>query len=129
MTTFGMPGIAWVMMSSRLGLVAEVIATESPSQLSPVVIQITCAVTCSVARWPGTNSISAAIHVPPSTDPRERVTHQLVHHPLATEARLHQHHARRLGLHLADVRGIGQRGEGGFGSLGRDDRDEAAFVR
>ena len=48
-TTLGIPGIAWVMMSSRLGLVAEVIATESPSQLSPVVIQITCAVTASVS--------------------------------------------------------------------------------
>ena len=30
--TFGMPGIAWVTMSSRLGSTAEVIATESPSQ-------------------------------------------------------------------------------------------------
>ncbi len=47
-TTFGMPGIAWVTMSSRLGLTAEVIATESPSQLSPVVIQITWAVIPSV---------------------------------------------------------------------------------
>ena len=47
--TLGMPGIAWVMMSSRLGLTAEVIATESPSQDSPVVIQITWASTASVA--------------------------------------------------------------------------------
>ena len=47
-TTFGMPGIAWVMMSSRLGFVADVMATESPSQLNPVVIQITCAVIASV---------------------------------------------------------------------------------
>ena len=46
-------------MSSRLGFVAEVIATESPSQQSPVVIQMTCAVTGSVACWRGTNSISA----------------------------------------------------------------------
>ena len=46
--TFGIPGIAWVTMSSRLGLTAEVIATESPSHVSPVVIQITCASTCSV---------------------------------------------------------------------------------
>ena len=36
------------MMSSRLGLVAEVIATESPSQLRPVVIHRTWAVTASV---------------------------------------------------------------------------------
>ena len=46
--TFGIPGIAWVTMSSRHGFTAEVIATESPSQLSPVVIQITCASTASV---------------------------------------------------------------------------------
>ena len=37
------------MMSSRLGFVAEVIATESPSQLRPVVIHRTCAVTASVS--------------------------------------------------------------------------------
>ena len=37
------------MMSSRLGLVAEVMATESPSQLRPVVIHSTCAVTASVS--------------------------------------------------------------------------------
>ena len=43
-----MPGIAWRMMSSRLGLVADVMATESPSQLRPVVIQRTWAVTASV---------------------------------------------------------------------------------
>ena len=46
--TFGIPGIAWVTMSSRLGFTAEVIATESPSQERPVVIQITCASTASV---------------------------------------------------------------------------------
>ena len=40
-TTFGMPGIAPVMMSSRLGLTADVMATESPSQLRPEVIQMT----------------------------------------------------------------------------------------
>ena len=40
-TTCGMPGIAPVMMSSSEGLVAEVMPTESPSQESPVVIQIT----------------------------------------------------------------------------------------
>ena len=47
-TTFGMPGIAPVMMSSRLGLVAEVMATESPSQERPTVTQRTCAVIASV---------------------------------------------------------------------------------
>ena len=36
------------MMSSRLGSVAPVIATESPSHESPVVIQMTWAVTASV---------------------------------------------------------------------------------
>ena len=41
---------------------------------------------------------------PRSTDPRQRVAHQLVHHPLAAEARLHQHHPGRLGPHLADLR-------------------------
>ena len=46
--TFGIPGIAWVMMSSRLGFTAEVMATESPSQASPVVIQMTWASTASV---------------------------------------------------------------------------------
>ena len=56
-TTLGMPGMTPWTMSSRLGLVAEVIATESPSQPSPVVIQITWAVTASVACWLGTNSV------------------------------------------------------------------------
>ena len=48
-TTRGIPGITPWMMSSRLGLVAEVIATESPSQESPTVIHRTWAVTASVA--------------------------------------------------------------------------------
>jgi hypothetical protein len=47
-TTRGMPGIAPVMMSSRLGFVAPVIATLSPSQLRPVVSQMTWAVMPSV---------------------------------------------------------------------------------
>ena len=54
-----MPGIAPVMMSSRLGLVAEVMATESPSQESPTVIQRTWAVIASVSAWLGTNSVAA----------------------------------------------------------------------
>ena len=49
--TFGIPGIDWVMMSSRLGLTAEVIATESPSHERPLVIQRTWASTASVAWW------------------------------------------------------------------------------
>src|SRR3954463_15443802 len=48
-TTFGMPGIAPVMMSSRLGLTADVMETESPSQLRPDVIQMTWAVMPSVS--------------------------------------------------------------------------------
>ncbi len=36
-TTRGMPGITPWMMSSRLGLVADVIATESPSHERPTV--------------------------------------------------------------------------------------------
>ena len=55
-TTRGMPGMIPRTMSSRLGFVAEVIATESPSQERPVVIQMTWAVTASVAFWLGTNS-------------------------------------------------------------------------
>ena len=39
-----------------------------------------------------------------STDPRQRIAHELVHHPLAAEGRLHQHHPRRLRPHLADLR-------------------------
>ena len=54
-----MPGIAPVMMSSRLGLVAEVIATESPSHESPIVIHRTWAVIASVSAWLGTNSVAA----------------------------------------------------------------------
>ena len=100
-TTFGMPGIAPVMMSSRLGLVADVMPTESPSQLSPVVIQITCAVICSVSCCLGANSTGICSLL--STDPRQRVADQLVHDPPAAEARLHQHHPRRLGAHLADL--------------------------
>ena len=69
-----------------------------------MVIQRTCAVTASV-------SFCARVCVgcrhrrssPRSTDPRQRVAHQLVHHPLAAEARLHQHHPGRLGPHLADL--------------------------
>jgi hypothetical protein len=38
---FGVPGKVLKGMSSRLGLTALVIATESPSQLKPAVIQIT----------------------------------------------------------------------------------------
>ena len=90
------------MMSSRLGLVAEVMPTESPSQLSPVVIQITWAVISSVSCCLGANSTG---HRPLlSTDPRQRVADQLVHDPPAAEARLHQHHPGRLGPHLADLR-------------------------
>ncbi len=58
MTTRGMPGMTPWMMSSRLGFVADVMATESPSHDSPVVIHRTCAVTCSVACWLGTNSVA-----------------------------------------------------------------------
>ena len=52
------------MMSSRLGFVAEVMATESPSQDSPVVIHRTWAVICSVFCCPGTNSTVPAIGPP-----------------------------------------------------------------
>src|SRR4030088_2961221 len=93
------------MMSSRLGLVADVIATESPSQLSPVVIQSTCAVIASVFLW----SATAAVAIPlpllltlPAT-PRYRVSDELIHDPLAAKARLDQHHPGGLRPHLADL--------------------------
>ena len=46
------------MMSSRLGSVAPVMATESPSHERPVVIQMTWAVTASVSAWLSTNSVA-----------------------------------------------------------------------
>ena len=60
-TTRGIPGITPWMMSSRLGLVAEVIATESPSHESPIVTHRTWAVTASVAAWLGVNSVAVAM--------------------------------------------------------------------
>src|SRR6185436_18307980 len=130
-----MPGMAWVMMSSRLGLVADVMATESPSQDSPVVIQRTCAVTSSVFLCSANTSV-AAIGSPSSlTDPRQRIPDQLIHHPLAAKARLHQDHPGRLGAHLSDLsralaaRDQAQSGECRVGSLRRDEGDELALVR
>src|SRR5690348_14232205 len=124
------------MMSSRLGLVAEVIATESPSQLSPVVIQRTCAVTPSVFCCSLYGLAVVAIASPRqfSTDPRQGISDQLVHDPPAAKARLHKHHPGRLGAHLAD---LGRRLTALDGSqslerpvrrLGRDERDQLAFV-
>ena len=43
-----------------------------------------------------------------SADPRQRVADELVHHPPAAERRLDEHHARRLGAHLADLCGAAQ---------------------
>src|SRR3954454_8695286 len=136
-TTLGSPGIAPVMMSSRLGLVAEVMATESPSHDRPTVIHSTCAVTASVAAWFGTNSV-ADIAVPlSSTDPRERVADQLVHDPSPAEGRLHQHHPGRVRADLAHHRGLrahgaipgaAQRAQLAVGRLGGDLRHEHALV-
>src|ERR1700704_727872 len=105
MTTLGIPGMACRMMSSRLGLVAEVIATESPSQLRPVVIQRTCAVTASVfcCSLYGLAVVDIASPRQFSTDPRQGISDQLIHHPSAAKARLHQHHPRRLRAHFADL--------------------------
>ena len=61
MTTRGMPGMIPRMMSSSDGFVAEVIATESPSQPRPEVIQMTWAVTASVGVLVGTNSTVAIV--------------------------------------------------------------------
>src|SRR5690242_56201 len=100
-----MPGIACRMMSSRLGLVADVMATESPSQLRPVVIHRTCAVTASVFCCSPYGLAVVAIASPRqfSTDARQGISDQLVHDPPAAKARLHQHHPRRLRAHLADL--------------------------
>src|ERR1700730_17182279 len=106
MTTCGIPGMACRMMSSRLGLVAEVMATESPSQLKPVVIHSTWAVTASVFFCSAYGLAIVAIRFPLSfcsTDPRQGVADQLVHDPSATKARLHQHHSGRLRPHLTDL--------------------------
>src|SRR3954468_4662844 len=107
-TTLGIPGIASWMMSSRLGFVADVMATESPSQLRPVVIHSTCAVIASVSLC---FSISAIDIWPPigpfvSTDARQRVAHELVHHPPSAERRLHEHHPGRVRPHLSDLGGV-----------------------
>src|ERR1700735_1673799 len=98
--------MACKMMSSRLAVVAELIATESPSQLSPVVIQSTCAVTASVSFCFAYALANADIPSPLalSTNPRQRVADQLVHHPLPAKARFHQHHSGRLGADLANLR-------------------------
>src|SRR6476659_7953714 len=98
-----MPGMACRMMSSRLGFVADVIATESPSQLRPVVIQRTWAVTASVSLCFAYASLAIASPLA-STDPWQRVTDQLIHHPAPAEAGLDQHHARGLRPHLGDLR-------------------------
>ena len=61
----------------------------------------------SVFSCPGTNSTVPDIGPPSccSTDTGQWVAHQLVHHPLAAERRLHEHHPWRLRLHLADLHG------------------------
>ena len=69
-----------------------------------MVIHSTWAVTASVSLCAANASVVAiGAPFPRSTDPRQRIAHQLVHHPLAAEARLHQHHPRRLRAHLADL--------------------------
>src|SRR5580765_8110167 len=133
-TTLGMPGMIPWTMSSRLGFVADVMATESPSHDRPVVIQSTCAVTCSVAFRFGANSM---LDMPGSlarlTDARQRIADQLVDHPLAAERGLHQHHPGRRGLDLADLDGAlaprhgAQRGQGGSTARRLHERDECAL--
>src|SRR4051794_33646035 len=58
--TFGSPGSAPSAISSMLGWVAAVRATESPSQLSPALIQSTWTVVCSAA----TASAVGMAHIP-----------------------------------------------------------------
>ena len=64
---------------------------------------MTCAVTASVACWLGTNSTVAMCGSFPSADAREGVSDEHVHHPPPAESGLHEHHSRRLRLHLADL--------------------------
>src|SRR5215471_10473306 len=103
----GIPGITPRIRSSSDGLVADVIATESPSQESPVVIHTTWAVIASFSCCPGTNS-TVAISAPldDSTDPRQRIADQQIHHPPAAEGGLDEHHSLRLRPHFADRRGL-----------------------
>src|SRR4051812_5491197 len=130
-----MPGIACRMMSSRLGLVADVIATESPSQERPVVIQRTWAVTPSVFLCSAKTVLAMTSPLNDSTDTRERIAHQLIHHPPATEARLHEHHPGRFRPHLSDLARLlaaldrPQGRERGVRGAGRDERDKRALVR
>src|SRR4051794_187198 len=102
-----MPGMIPWMMSSSEGFVADVIATESPSQLSPEVIQMTCAVTASVAFWFGMNSV-ADMRCAPSlglADAGKGVSDEQIHHAPPTECGLDEHHPRRLRPDLADLGG------------------------
>src|SRR5579885_1737190 len=128
-----MPGMIPRTMSSRLGFVADVIATESPSPASPVVIQMTCAVTASVSCCLGTKSTGLIALL--SADSRERVSHEHVHDPAAAEGGLDENETRRAGVHLADVGALlaagngGERGERRVGGVGCDERDQAALVR
>ena len=64
-------GIAWVTMSSRLGLTAEVIATESPSHDSPVVIQITRLDRLGLGLVGNHLCAKRHLHLSSSTDPRQ----------------------------------------------------------
>ena len=136
-TTRGMPGMTPRMMSSSDGFVAEVMATESPSQPRPAVIQMTCAVTASVAFWLGTNSMAAIRDSfrRLADRPGQWIADQQVHHAAAAERGLDEHHPRGIGLDLADLRrGLAagrraQRGQRGVRGLGRDEGDEHALVR
>src|ERR1700676_3268032 len=120
-----MPGIACRMMSSRLGLVAEVMATESPSQLSPVVIQRTWAVTASVFACSAYAELAITSPLVRSTDSRQPVGDELIHHPATAKATLDQLHLGRIGLHLSDLRRLLAAGQGAQRLHCRDGRSRS----
>ena len=141
--TFGIPGIVCVTMSSRLGLTAEVIATESPSQERPVVIQITWASTASVvlALVRGMNSVAAIVgtsfdlfssssqQILGSGSPASRSITRLPPKAVSTST-IPGGSVLTSPISAAPSQpgARAQRRERGVGGLGRDEGDEAALV-
>ena len=131
-----MPGIACRMMSSRLGLVAEVIATESPSQLRPVVIHRTCAVTASVflcsanARTSPSRLLSLAQQIRGSGSPTSwsitRLPPKLVCTSTIPGGSVRTSPISAASSQPGTLRSASQRL---VGRLGRDERDQLALVR
>src|SRR4051794_33459897 len=126
MITFGKPGIAPMTTSSMLGCVAAVMATESPSQLNPAVIQSTSTASggrglffematlgwviarsfASVAQGNLSARMNPSQRLPSSpwrlTNPWELLARQHEQHSLAERLRAHAHRARGLCDDFAD---------------------------